>query len=349
MYRNDRDNKGGGGVAVLLRENYSVQVIDNLPYTANIEVIAVKVQVKTNRSFIVVCVYRPPNLSQDKLKTDSENFEEILNKLVLRGRVIVITGDFNLPSSASYSYFEHILHSYSLTQLVNQPTRLDNLLDLFITNNRDIMSEVNVTEPHISDHQMLIATMAVPRASLRRKLITYRDFKNADFGLLGKEICNIRIPSDETTTSELVKSFTSDLLALFDKYVPVVTKQITETSKKIRPSPETIYAKSQRDSAYKLANLEPSVENVNNYKMLNKSVKKLITEDSKDNINIMINKKGVYTALKSFCKIKSDKGSVQFNMDANLINDYFIKISTDDKSEALLLTRRCLLLNVAAL
>jgi len=316
-----------------------VTVLESIQDSGNIESIVLKVQIRTNKSFIVVCVYRPPNRIPAVLKSDSDYFEEILDNIPLRGRSVFITGDFNLPTSLSYSYFEHILHSHSLWQLVNQPTRLENLLDLFITNNRDIniISEVKVEEPHISDHRMLISSITIPRPECKKKNITYRDFKNANYESLGLDICNILVPGPEENTTTLVHALTSNLLCLFDKYVPVVTKKITERSKALCLSEETLLTKTQRDIAYKTATQDPTVENVNTYNLLNKSVKKLITQDSKDTINCMIKKQGVFNAMKSFCKLKSDKASENFSMDVNLINEYFVNISTNDQSSPLIL------------
>jgi len=95
--------------------------------------------------------------------------------------------------------------------------------------------------------------------------------------------------------------------------------------------------KAERDKAYKTAASHPSVSNVNTYKILNKEVKKLIQDDSKNNINCLIKIQGVFTAMKSICKLKSDKGNSPFNIEVNKINEYFVKISTDNVEIPLIL------------
>jgi len=88
----------------------------------------------------------------------------------------------------------------------------------------------------------------------------------------------------------------------------------------------------KRDNAFRLSTTCPTADNVDMFNKLNKEVKKLISEDYKDNLNCSIRKRGVYDAVKSMCKIKHSKGSTNFDINVNEINEYFIEISTSDKT-----------------
>jgi len=167
--------------------------------------------------------------------SDSEQFESILSHINLKDRNIIITGDFNLPTSDAYSYFEHILHSNSLKQLVTLPTRLNNILDLFMTNNPEIISELNIEEPHISDHKMVVARITVKRPDYKQTEISFRDFKRANFENLGSDICNIAVLPMSMSSSDMIQSVTVSLLELFDRHVPLISKTITEYPKKSLP------------------------------------------------------------------------------------------------------------------
>jgi len=72
LYRKDRTNKGSGGVAVLIRDNFGVQVqvINSIPNTENIEAIALNPE----GTSIVLLTYIK---QEGTLKTDSEYFEHI--------------------------------------------------------------------------------------------------------------------------------------------------------------------------------------------------------------------------------------------------------------------------------
>jgi len=238
LYRKDRDHKGGGGVGVLIREHYAVEELKL--ETGRLEAMLLKVQINKNKSFLLLCVYRPPGITHGILKTDGECFENILVNINFKNRDIIITGDFNLPCSNSYSYFEHILHANLLKQLVELPTRLGNILDLFVTNNTDVIANINVVEPHISDHRMVVATVIVPRISYPTKKIFFRDFKKVNFELLGQDILKVEAPPSTETTTSLVQNFTSRILDIFNAHAPLTTKTITEYPKKLSPSNETL-------------------------------------------------------------------------------------------------------------
>ncbi len=186
---------------------------------------------------------------------------------------MIITGDFNLPTSEAYSYFEHIIHANELTQLVTLPTRLNNILDLIFTNNKGFISEVKVEDLHISDHRMISAKLTELRPVYPEKVISFRDFKNANFEKLGKDICDIEVLPTTSSTTVLVQDLTSCLLKIFDKHVPIVNKTIIIKPKQIFPSNETLKMKLERDFAYKTIRVQPTEDNVNHYKQLRRMLK----------------------------------------------------------------------------
>jgi len=84
---------------------------------------------------------------------------------------IVIAGDFNLPSinwsdngatilpSPSYgrelnSLCLELMDDCSLEQLVYQPTRQENILDIVLTTDPDMISDIDIV-PGISDHEVI--------------------------------------------------------------------------------------------------------------------------------------------------------------------------------------------------
>jgi len=58
----------------------------------------------------------------------------------------------------------------------------------------------------------------------------------------------------------------------------------------------------------------------------------LLEKDYKNYFDCVISKRGVYEAVKTFCNIKNSKRSARFDIDVNTINNYFIKISTNDEN-----------------
>ena len=89
---------------------------------------------------------------------------------------ILILGDFNFPKfrwdgdnpiikedcrrKKQYAEFKKSLVDHNLTQMVNIPTRKENILDLFLTNNPSAATIVLII-PGISDHNIVYAEVNV--------------------------------------------------------------------------------------------------------------------------------------------------------------------------------------------
>ena len=118
----------------------------------------------------MVSLYRPPN-------SDSKSFcdvLEFLNKFVLKHNAgeeyqCLIFGDFNFPwirwdgqikcsdktSSNSFSDLKYFMDKHFLNQYILKNTRLQNILDLFLTNEPHFVKLVKVEKLPISDHNLI--------------------------------------------------------------------------------------------------------------------------------------------------------------------------------------------------
>ena len=117
----------------------------------------------------IACVYRQPDNQANR--SDAKSLKQAVHKLhtVLSGirqQNIIITGDFNLPHARwgnggvsllpgsskdeqeMIEIMENLMNNHFLNQLVSEPTHKDgNTLDLILTNNPDILHDLNITEP----------------------------------------------------------------------------------------------------------------------------------------------------------------------------------------------------------
>jgi hypothetical protein len=83
----------------------------------------------------------------------------------------IVVGDFNLPRlyssqcvylSASDSTFSEVFDSLGLEQMVVEPTRLSNILDLVLTNDQQLVTKVSVGQPFsFSDHNRITFSINV--------------------------------------------------------------------------------------------------------------------------------------------------------------------------------------------
>ena len=96
----------------------------------------VKSSLGGSRDIYVCCHYRPS--TTDKISIP------FLHRQGNHNAQIFIARDFNLPNwnrEINHKDFINILSDNGLTQLVTKPTRLENTLDLIITNNPTYMTE----------------------------------------------------------------------------------------------------------------------------------------------------------------------------------------------------------------
>ena len=165
--RQDRKDRSRGGV--LLYVHNSLPVSDVSTYDDDV-CEAVVAHIKSINTK-VAAVYRPPD-------TDTHRFENLLkflhNKLNAgdpdKFTEFVIMGDFNLPginwssshsntkqrsSSNSNTLLLEFMENNLLSQYVTQPTRQRNILDLFLTNNPNLVLQTTSEETSLSDHNIV--------------------------------------------------------------------------------------------------------------------------------------------------------------------------------------------------
>ena len=157
LFRNDRESKRGGGVAIYIREDLPTEAIDiNDRFSTEAEGVFIDLP-KLNLS--VFCIYVPPNLSSNSLRTIRDNIICIIDEhLILHSnRNLMLLGDFN--------HFDvHNLSSeLSLTDIIDEPTRGPNILDHILISeglkSNYVSSNVEYECPiGNSDHLSLIAT-----------------------------------------------------------------------------------------------------------------------------------------------------------------------------------------------
>ena len=184
-----------------------------------------------SKQIIFVVIYRPPGLS---MALFLKQFADLLGILVLDGRELLISGDFNLHvNNASDVYaqkFNELLNIFSLSQHVKTGTHLSgNILDLVITRN-------GATEPIsslscdmlISDHYSLVCTLPFAKQSLDKKVITYRKIRSIDMLKFKEDIGKLEVVTNPPENLDhLVNEFNSQLRALLDIHAPEITKTIT--------------------------------------------------------------------------------------------------------------------------
>ncbi len=83
----------------------------------------------------------------------------------------------------------------------------------------------------------------------------------------------------------------------------------------------------KRDLAYKLHSSTQLDADLLELDSLKRQVKHALSADTKDHLNNIITDKGVYAAINSITKLNKGIDS-KFNFKVNVINDFFVSVST---------------------
>ena len=194
ILRNDR-NRRGGGVALYVHNSITVLRRADLEQS-NIEMLWAEIMFKNHKIIICVC-YRQPNQSIAEIDTFLNALDNYLSQAAgvshNKNVVTVLLGDFNDRCTNWTSDHRdselglklvNLFESYSLSQLINAPTRGDNLLDLLATDapayftNVDILDEISGL-----DHKIIHGSMSIVRPQhkqMSRRIWRY-DRGNYDF------------------------------------------------------------------------------------------------------------------------------------------------------------------------
>jgi hypothetical protein len=229
-----------------------------------------------------------------------------------------------------------------LTQLVQEPTRAKNYLDLVLCSDSNLIEDLNVEEPfETSDHQMITFTLVTKNCSRKNTKKFYNYFK-ADYD----EIKQYAISKDWSedlngkTAEDIWTKLQKDLIEIRNKFVPLnkpklsKCKWATRKVKKLREAKKQAwlkYVKSGKDSklyeSYK-EKLRKSVKENNEAKIM-------FEKNLADNIKRDCKSFYAYVRSKQRNKIrvgplKDSTGSIisDSRAIANLLNNYFSSVFT---------------------
>lgn len=265
IYRHDRAHKKGGGVLFAIKRSIPSFLVDtNTP----LDIVWVACPTLPGKLLMGVC-YRPP--SSDRL------FVSELHKSIARAldlfptRKIYLFGDFNFPdinwslmssSSSASSEFIELCYDFNFTQLVSQPTRDTNILDLILTTEPHTIGPV-VQLDGFSDHNLLQFSINIPLKfpGVQRKVI--RDYSKANYDQMNAELDvflhDTFLPSfTKRSVQENWNSFKNIMALLIDKYVPLITISndksnpwFNKSLRSLRNKKKRLYASAKRSSSTK--------------------------------------------------------------------------------------------------
>jgi hypothetical protein len=333
LLRNDRTGKGGGGVAIYIRDDIPSKIlaISEPKYSKRPEFLLVELSVH-NIKILLCVVYRPPKAGY------ITELEENLHYFLPNYRHSLIMGDFNANFMPHISSFESqtlrdMFQSMGLNALPLNPTyhtsTSESLLDLIVVPDiNQVLNFGQVSVPGISNHDLVFITLQILNPKPQSLVIRRRNFRALDDSTFIQDAS--LVPWHEInhcpSINEKVNLFNHLLISLYDRHAPFRNIRV-----KRKPNPwmndDIRFLMSQRDTAYRKFKKNKSVE-------LSEKFKKLRNKTNQAIRNAKIryaysafsshNASKVWAHVKEIGLVKRKTNNSQLSVPLNTLNKYFV-------------------------
>ena len=153
-----RENREGGGIAVIHKSHLHVKKLSFNEYTS-FESITINLNI-TPKSYLFSAIYRAPYSTKQPVTmlTFLEEFPDHISSLLRSSKNIIILGNFNIPwnklEHPDTNSMQEILDMYGLHQHINiQTHKPGNTLDWLISNSPDTIQDIT-NKDFLSDHSI---------------------------------------------------------------------------------------------------------------------------------------------------------------------------------------------------
>ena len=351
LYRKDRcfdllSKKRGGGVMLFVRDSIRSVEISNDGIS---ETLWVKLWDSSNRMLVVAVCYRSPN---SNIEEDFELYE-IIKKNCKNSTLIM--GDFNYPnidwvnckSDSNGSDFLDLINDLFLLQNVSTPTRKGNILDLILSTENDLVSDLLVASPiDKSDHCAIFWSVPWKIEYDDNIKVIYNyykgDYRKMINYLIKDVTLNNFISNDVEVNWLCIKNC---LIECRDRFVPTCKQNNKDYPKWMSSS--ILKAIKSRNRLWSKFKVTGDYNTEKNYKTQRNKVTDIISKAKYDFElrlvkNIKTNSKAFYSYIKhknrgssrigplevDGCKIVSDD-----KLMCNILNNYFASVFTKENME----------------
>ena len=213
-----QDLKPGGGVCIYVRSDLKATRVElKIENETLVEDLWLQVQFKKLPSIIIGTIYRHP-------KALSNSFDYILSllkEICIRNKPVFIFGDINDDLFLQHAKLHKIMKIMKLSQIIEKPTRITEtsktLIDVLITNRKDMILQTDVVPCPVADHELISACINITKPKRVPEMKTYRSLENYSADI----ICNLILDQ----TSVLNEILITDNV---DTQVPIITKVMND-------------------------------------------------------------------------------------------------------------------------
>ncbi|KAG7310994.1 hypothetical protein JYU34_003847 [Plutella xylostella] len=331
LIRNDRTNKGGGGVAIYLRSHIPFTIVSKSPseYSEKAEHLLIEVRLGYTRILLGVCY--SPSMTVNYFSS----FEKLLEDFSPLFDNTIVMGDFNtclLKNNSRSNTLQSIvtsknLHILPLQATHHPPNSEPTLLDLIIVSSPDlVMKHGQFTADCFSYHDLLYVSYKVRTPKPKKRTILQRNFKKVDLQRLFEDAKAIDWAqlNDIDDIDERVTMFNSLLTNLFNKHAPLRPVRVKQL-----PAPwltDKIKGfMTKRDHAKYRYKKQPTEENLKVYKELRNRCNRVCRDAKRRYIHTSIencDNSQLWNFLKTL-GIGKSKANSNFDIDLSALNKHF--------------------------
>ena len=287
-FRLDRNDRRGGGVAVFTPSNYNAAVLFS-EHSGCCEALMIQIE-----RTCVACVYRPPNNEHNvpALCTLLDNMQRTAGT-----SSIIVVGDFNLPgvlwpatdtpqlkptATPNDKYFYEYMTVGAYSQLVSQPTRGCNYLDLCLTTTPTDILDVIINPPFAASDHLSLEIQLKPQQQQQQQQQEQQtsnkvclNWLKADFGQLAACLQQVSwLDHLDASTSvqqhvDMVTTIINDVSTLL-----VPTKSTTTAVRRRRPDRTFERLRRAKQRLFKRVRAYRSVNPTNRLKRLDEAMRK---------------------------------------------------------------------------
>ena len=263
LYRKDRNMQGGGVLIAIFNDILSTPVPE---LQTDCEIVWAKISLVGRKDMYIASYYNPKTSNEGSLDELGLSLERANT---MKNAFIVVGGDFNLPGwnwktrtlkpDSTYMYqknhykFGDMLDDKDLMQLVEEPTRGPNTLDLVVTNNPSHFTRTQVI-PGVSDHDIVFSEIDTKPLSRKQKPRQIPLYRKANWVTMKEEITethkNIqKLEANGGTVEELWLLFKTRLNQSVIDHIPHKTAKQKDSLPWITPNIRKLIRR--RDRLYK--------------------------------------------------------------------------------------------------
>ncbi|XP_053403025.1 uncharacterized protein LOC128558204 [Mercenaria mercenaria] len=227
VHRNDRTTGSGGGVFTAAKNKLICDAQPQL--TTDCEIVWSKVKTWRSKD-LYLCSFYMPHRCKNAIRQLDESIRQLSNSA--REKHILLAGDFNCPDidwpnltvnkgAADRDVQQALIDlsiEHRLTQIHNQSTRDNNMLDLVFTNNPTTV-KTSTSVPGISDHAMVVTDITIIPQVIKQKPRKIYIYSKANWDNIKQDLKTL----SETVISEATNQ-DSTIQTLWDSFKSGIEK-----------------------------------------------------------------------------------------------------------------------------